>query len=128
MLIKRLFHTSALILMLTGCQHSVKKPEQPTIATAASAEEQVSQLAAIVAGGIYLKQQCQDSATPDREALFARAQALAEQRGWDMHTHARQMLVAQSERFYQGLLNDTTPLSDQCEYFKRHIGPLVENR
>ncbi|GLR08068.1 pullulanase [Mixta theicola] len=125
MLIKRLYCTAALILLLTGCQNSVKKAEQPVTVNVISPESQVSQLAAVVAGGVYLRQQCQDLQVPERETLLSQVISLAEQRGWDAYNSVYLMLPSQSEMFYQGLLNDTTPLSTQCKFFKSHIGPLV---
>ena len=126
MLIKRFCATAALILLLTGCQHAAKKAEPSASVAPISSEMQVSQLAAIVAGGIYLREQCQALKIPEREALFSQVTMLAQQRGWDTRHNAYQTLLAQSDRLYHGLLSDTTPVSEQCAFFKRHVTLLTQ--
>lgn len=126
MVIKRFGATAALILLLTGCQHAAEKAKPPAKVVPVSSETQVSQLAAIVAGGIYLRERCQAPEIPEREALFSQVITLAAQRGWDTRHNAYQTLANQSEKLYQTLVNDTTPLSEQCAFFKNHVMPLIQ--
>lgn len=126
MLIKQICSTIVLIFFLTGCQHPVKKSAPPEQVKRILPETQVSQLAAIVAGGIYLRERCEDLQIPEREALFSQVTSLAEKRGWDTRHNAYQTLLAQSDRLYQGLLSDTTPVSEQCAFFKRHVMLLTQ--
>ncbi|MDU4093102.1 MAG: type II secretion system pilot lipoprotein GspS [Pantoea sp.] len=126
MLIKQICSTVVLIFFLTGCQHAVKKTAPPEQVKRILPETQVNQLAAIVAGGIYLREQCKDLQIPEREALFSQVTSLAQQRGWDTRHRAYQTLFAQSDKLYQGLLSDTTPLSEQCAFFKRHVTLLTQ--
>lgn len=128
MLIKWRYCVPALILMLTGCQHSANQTEQPVKTSVISPAEQVNQLAAMVAGGEYLRQQCKDTQVPEREALIVQVISLAQQRGWDTHNNAYQTLSSQSEALYQGLLSDVTPSSTQCEFFKKNSKPQIEQR
>ena len=125
MSIKPLYCAAVCILLLSGCQPAIRQPEQPLTAGAIPPESQVNQLAALVAGGAYLRSQCQERLLPEREALLSQVVSLAQQRGWDTRHHAYQTLASKSETFYQGLLNDASPPSTQCEFFKTHIGPLV---
>lgn len=128
MLIKWRYCVPALILLLTGCQHSANQTEQPVKPGVISPAEQVNQLAAMVAGGEYLRQQCKDKQVPEREALIVQVISLAQQRGWDTHNKAYQTLSSQSEALYQGLLSDETPSSTQCEFFKKNSKPQTERR
>lgn len=126
MLMKWRYCVPALILLLTGCQHSPHQTEQPAKSGAILPAEQVKQLAAMVAGGEYLRQQCKDTQVPERETLIAQMIALAQQRGWDTQNNAYQMLESQSEALYQGLLSDATPSSAQCAFFEKNIKPQIE--
>lgn len=126
MLIKKFCATAALILLLTGCQHAAEKAEPSAIVAPVSSEAQVSQLAAIVAGGIYLRERCQALEIPERAALFSQVTSLAQQRGWDTRHNAYQTLANQSEKLYLTLVNDTTPLSEQCAFFKSYVMPLMQ--
>lgn len=130
MLIKRLFCLSAIILLLSGCQQTTRKAQQPVTPApdAPAPAAQVAQLAAVIAGGEYLRQQCNDEQVLAHEALLAQIIDQAQRRGWDTQHSAYLTLSGQSEGFYQGLLSDSTPVETQCDFFQHQLGALVKTR
>ncbi|WP_219951589.1 GspS family T2SS pilot lipoprotein variant OutS [Dickeya zeae] len=112
-------------LSLAACQTSAPvKNTASRSTTSLSVNEQVSQLASLVAASKYLRVQCERSDLPDDSVILKTAMKVAAQKGWD--TTRYQTLPQLSENLYQGLLKDGTPKVTQCSSFNRTMTPFLD--
>ncbi|MEH2921086.1 type II secretion system pilot lipoprotein GspS [Samsonia erythrinae] len=124
---------SALTLLcvtLVGCQQTGTSAHKGTVvgqpsAVTVSSNDQLNQLASLVAGTRYLQTQCSRSDLPDDATIVNVASAVATQRGWK--TVNDQALTQRSESLYQGLLKDSTPKATQCSAFNRTLMPFIDD-
>ncbi|MGM3160283.1 GspS family T2SS pilot lipoprotein variant OutS [Dickeya undicola] len=110
-------------LSLAACQVPVKNTASRSAASV-STNEQISQLASLVAASKYLRVQCERSDLPDDGTILRTAVKVASQKGWD--TSHYQSLPQLSENLYQGLLKDGTPKATQCSSFNRSMTPFLD--
>ncbi|WP_192458770.1 GspS family T2SS pilot lipoprotein variant OutS [Musicola keenii] len=129
----RLFSIKAVLLGvcclgLAGCQGTApeKTPSKPSASRAAvvPVNEQINQLASLVAASKYLRIQCERSDLPDDAAILKTAVKVAGQKGWDTSRYST--LPQTSETLYQGLLKDGTPKTAQCSAFNRSMAPFID--
>lgn len=99
-------------LLLTACH-----PRAPAV----SQSSQHQQLASLIAGTRYLKNQCGRSDLPSDGQIEQAAYQAAWQRGWTPTATE----AAQAEQLYQRLLNDATPRATQCAEFTQLLAPFV---
>ncbi|MGM3226773.1 GspS family T2SS pilot lipoprotein variant OutS [Dickeya zeae] len=112
-------------LSLAACQTSAPvKNTASRSTTSLSVNEQISQLASLVAASKYLRVQCERSDLPDDSVILKTAMKVAAQKGWD--TTRYQTLPQLSENLYQGLLKDGTPKATQCSSFNRTMTPFLD--
>ncbi|MFC3396283.1 type II secretion system pilot lipoprotein GspS [Brenneria rubrifaciens] len=114
-------------VVLAGCQQSdtsASKGKAADSAVAVPANDQLNQLASLVAATRYLKSQCNRSDLPDESTINNVVLAVAKQRGWDVTNY--QTLPQRSESLYQGLLKDSTPKETQCSEFNRSLTPFID--
>ena len=109
-----------LCMTLVGCQAPTRS--SAVVASPISANDQLQQIASLVAASRYLKSQCNRSDIPDEAAIQRTALSVAQQKGWD--TANLTMLTQRSESLYQGLLRDSTPKETQCSEFNRSLAPF----
>ncbi|ATO33983.1 Lipoprotein OutS [Dickeya dianthicola] len=112
-------------LSLAACQTPAPVKNTASRSTASvPANEQISQLASLVAASKYLRVQCERSDLPDDGTILRTAVKVAAQKGWD--TSRYQSLPQLSENLYQGLLKDGTPKATQCSSFNRAMTPFLD--
>ncbi|QDX29323.1 GspS family T2SS pilot lipoprotein variant OutS [Dickeya poaceiphila] len=113
-------------LSLSACQTSapVKNTTSSRSTTSVPVNEQLNQLASLVAASKYLRMQCERSDLPDDSVMLKTAVKVAAQKGWD--TTRYQSLPQLSENLYQGLLKDGTPRNSQCSSFNRSMTPFLD--
>ncbi|MFP1812833.1 type II secretion system pilot lipoprotein GspS [Lonsdalea quercina] len=107
-------------LIIAGCQSS--SPSRSGNARATQ-DEQINQLASLVAAGKYLRTQCNRSDLPDDNTLMRGALRQGEKKGWDVSGF--QMLPPLSDTLYEGLLKDGTPKDQQCSAFNLSVSPFL---
>ncbi|WJV61338.1 type II secretion system pilot lipoprotein GspS [Pectobacteriaceae bacterium CE70] len=121
----KILFISIFCLSVVGCQHSAPvKPASGRQAVNTPVNEQINQLASLIAAGNYLKLQCNRSDLPDNNTMQKTALQLAKQKGWD--TSHYQALPQLSANLYQGLLKDGTLKATQCSAFNRSLEPFIE--
>ncbi|EKN4199681.1 type II secretion system pilot lipoprotein GspS [Yersinia ruckeri] len=96
------------LLLLAGCQNSVTQVSQPT------AQQQIKQLSALIAGAHYLQKDCQRTDVPDEAILVKTALKLATERHWDINTPAYQLLGEHSQKRYQMLVKENNADQQLC--------------
>ncbi|MBK4716092.1 type II secretion system pilot lipoprotein GspS [Tenebrionibacter intestinalis] len=79
------------------------------------------QIASLIAGARYLKQQCGRGDFPGDGQIEQSAYRAARHRGWSPSADIRPY----SERLYQGLLKDATPPATQCAEFSQLLQPFI---
>lgn len=99
-------------LLLTACQQRSPQP---------APEVQRQQIASLIAGTRYLKQQCARSDLPGDGQIEQAAYRAAHQRGWTPSAD----IAPYSEQLYQGLLRDATPQASQCAEFTQLLQPFL---
>ncbi len=100
-------------LFLSACQQQRTPP--PT------AEAQRQQVASVIAGTRYLKQQCGYRDLPADGQIEQAAYRAAHERGWTPSAD----IAPYSEQLYQRLLRDTTPPASQCAEFSELLKPFI---
>ncbi|CNL78781.1 putative secretion protein [Yersinia aldovae] len=96
------------LVLLTGCQQSINKPTQPT------AQQQIKQLSALIAGAHYLQNECQRTDVPDEAVLVKTALKLADSRHWDTNVPAYKLLGEHSKERYQALVKENSAEKPLC--------------
>ncbi|MDN0112156.1 type II secretion system pilot lipoprotein GspS [Yersinia mollaretii] len=96
------------LVLLTGCQQPMNKTIQPT------AQQQIKQLSALVAGAHYLQKNCQRAEVPDDAVLLKTALNLAASRHWDTRAPAYKLLGEQSQARYQALVKENETDKSMC--------------
>ncbi|WP_145932206.1 type II secretion system pilot lipoprotein GspS [Yersinia bercovieri] len=96
------------LVLLAGCQQPVNKTIQPT------AQQQIKQLSALVAGAHYLQKNCQRMEVPDEAVLVKTALNLAVSHHWDTRVPAYKLLGEQSQQRYQALVKENDAEKSLC--------------
>ncbi|WP_145500656.1 type II secretion system pilot lipoprotein GspS [Yersinia bercovieri] len=96
------------LVLLVACQQPVNKTIRPT------AQQQIKQLSALVAGAHYLQKNCQRMEVPDEEVLVKTALNLAVSRHWDISVPAYKLLAEQSQQRYQALVKENDAEKPLC--------------
>lgn len=109
-----------LVLGITGCQ----QPRSALQKSPATANQQVEQLASVVAGTKYLKYKCNRSDLPSDDVINKAAYQVAKKRGWNTADYG--MLPQRSEAIYQGLIRDNTPEQTKCSSFNSLLAPFTD--
>ncbi|PVZ84706.1 pullulanase [Serratia sp. S1B] len=109
-----------LVLGIAGCQ----QPRSALQKGPATANEQVEQLASVVAGTKYLKYKCNRSDLPSDAVIDKVAYQVAKKRGWNTVDYS--MLPQRSEAIYQGLIRDGTPEQTKCSSFNSLLAPFTD--
>ncbi|HBE9078906.1 type II secretion system pilot lipoprotein GspS [Serratia fonticola] len=107
------------LLATVGCQQprsSLQKGPTPL-------NEQVEQLASVVAGTKYLKYKCNRSDLPSDAVIDKVAYKVAKQRGWNSSSYGA--LPQRSEEIYQSLMRDNTPEQTKCSSFNSLLAPFT---
>ncbi|MDQ9128616.1 type II secretion system pilot lipoprotein GspS [Serratia fonticola] len=107
------------LLATAGCQQprsSLQKGPTPL-------NEQVEQLASVVAGTKYLKYKCNRSDLPSDAVIDKVAYKVAKQRGWNSSSYGT--LPQRSEEIYQSLMRDNTPEQTKCSSFNSLLAPFT---
>lgn len=115
---------AACCLGLVACQTAPTKTGTTSAAASVPVNEQMNQLASLVAASKYLRVQCERSDLPDDGVFLKTAMKVAAQKGWDTRRYTS--LPQLSENLYQGLVKDGTPKTTQCSAFNRSIAPFID--
>ncbi|TQI80086.1 type II secretion system protein S [Serratia fonticola] len=106
--LRKFFWLAVLLMVVAGCQQVSHQPQPPV-------QAQLDKLATQLAGGRFLRQNCDRSDIPDDVKLQRTAMRLAEKQGWDTHQASyQQQLAAQTHTRYQALVADKALLSEKC--------------
>lgn len=116
----RLSVVTLFCLGLAGCQ----QPRSSTQSDPAAVNEQLEQLASVIAGARYLKHQCSRSDLPDDAVIDRVAYKVAKQRGWNTSSYGA--LPQLSASIYQSLLKDSTPEQTKCSSFNSLLAPFTD--
>ncbi|MGL4860741.1 MAG: type II secretion system pilot lipoprotein GspS [Enterobacteriaceae bacterium] len=108
-------------LLCTGCQQrqSMRDAGPP-------AQHQVQQLASLIAASEYLRNKCNRADIPAPDQLMNAALRLAQKKSWDTNQPEYKQLPIDSQKLYSALLNDGTPVDQQCQQFNLSIRPFIE--
>ncbi len=115
---------AACCLGVAACQTAPTKTGTTSAAASVPVNEQMNQLASLVAASKYLRVQCERSDLPDDGVFLKTAMKVAGQKGWDTRRYTS--LPQLSESLYQGLVKDGTPKTTQCSAFNRSIAPFID--
>ncbi|HHL2560687.1 TPA: type II secretion system pilot lipoprotein GspS [Yersinia enterocolitica] len=96
------------LALLAGCQQPISKVAQPT------AQQQIKQLSALVAGAHYLQKDCQRTDVPDKAVLVTTALKLATARHWDTRAPAYKLLGEHSQERYLALVKENSAEKSLC--------------
>lgn len=110
---------SFFLLGLVGCQQ--QRNEQKSAGV--TVNQQIEQVASLIAGTQYLKRHCNRSDLPEDAVIKKVAYKAAQQRGWD--TSAYGTLGAYSDTIYQRLTDDSTPEQTKCATFNKQLAPFT---
>ncbi len=106
--LRKLSWLAVSLLVLSGCQQVSHQPPPPV-------STQLDKLSTLLAGGRFLRQNCERADIPDDVKLQRTAMRVAEQHGWDTHQASyQQQLAAQTNARYQALVADNTLLTEKC--------------
>ncbi|CAI1649277.1 Pullulanase secretion protein pulS precursor [Serratia fonticola] len=109
-----------LLLVTAGCQQPRSSVQKGPI----TLNEQVEQLASVVAGTKYLKYKCNRSDLPSDAVIDKVAYKVAKQRGWNSSSYGA--LPQRSEEIYQSLMRDNTPEQTKCSSFNSLLAPFTD--
>ncbi|QHM70212.1 type II secretion system pilot lipoprotein GspS [Mixta intestinalis] len=107
--------TAVVPLMLVGCQQAT------TPVTPLTQASQAHQIASLIAGTRYLKNQCAYPGLPADGQIELAAYKAADRRGWQLTSG----VAERSEQLYQQLLHDATPQAIQCQEFRQLLQPFI---
>lgn len=105
---------------VAGCQ----QPRSANQNKPVPLNDQVEQLASVVAGTKYLKYKCNRSDLPGDAVINKVANKVAKQRGWNPSDYAA--LPQRSEALYQSLTRDSTPEQTKCSSFNSLLAPFTD--
>ncbi|WP_443006151.1 MULTISPECIES: type II secretion system pilot lipoprotein GspS [unclassified Serratia (in: enterobacteria)] len=109
-----------LLVGVAGCQ----QPRSTSQNKPVPLNDQVEQLASVVAGTKYLKYKCNRSDLPGDAVINKVANKVAKQRGWNPSDYAA--LPQRSEALYQSLTRDSTPEQTKCSSFNSLLAPFTD--
>jgi general secretion pathway protein S len=84
------------------------------------------QLAALIAGSEYLKENCQRSDIPTMEVLIETALSEAKKKKWSVNQTMVEALPIDARNIINRLNQDTTPVAQKCAYFNRSLATFIE--
>ncbi|AHG18863.1 hypothetical protein Z042_03990 [Chania multitudinisentens RB-25] len=114
------FMSVLFLVGVAGCQQSQSSNKNNPVPL----NDQVEQLASLVAGAKYLKYKCNRSDLPADAVTMKVAYKVAKQRGWNTSNYAS--LPQRSETIYQSLTRDSTPEQTKCSSFNSLLVPFTE--
>ncbi|MBB1582248.1 MULTISPECIES: type II secretion system pilot lipoprotein GspS [Serratia] len=109
---------AAALLLLAGCQQRVPKPVPPL-------QTQLNELSTMLAGGHFLRQNCQRTDIPDDVKLQRTAMRVAEHRGWNTQASGYQKLPALAQARYLAVLEDRQLLTDKCAALENRTANFI---
>lgn len=109
-----------LLLVTAGCQQPRSSQQKDPVAL----NEQVEQLASVIASTKYLKYKCNRSDLPSDAIIDKVAYKVAKQRGWNNAGYGA--LPQRSEEIYQSLMRDNTPEQTKCSSFNSLLAPFTD--
>lgn len=107
--------------LLTGC--STTSDNNPT--TKLDVEHQ-QQLAALIAGSQYLKENCQRNDIPAISALTKTAILEAKNKKWPVNETLSDALPLNAREIINKLNQDPTPVAQKCAYFNSSLAAFIE--
>jgi general secretion pathway protein S len=84
------------------------------------------QLAALIAGSEYLKENCQRSDIPAISVLTQTAISEAKKKHWPVSTAMTDTLPADARKIINRLNQDTAPIAQKCSYFNQSLAAFIE--
>ncbi|WP_240780297.1 type II secretion system pilot lipoprotein GspS [Serratia proteamaculans] len=109
-------------ILLTGCTTSPKSNTDPTL----DGQHQ-QQLAALIAGSEYLKENCQRSDIPAISVLTKTAISEAKNRKWTINDALSDSLPTDARNIINRLNQDPAPVAQKCAYFNQSLATFIED-
>ncbi|MBO1502431.1 MULTISPECIES: type II secretion system pilot lipoprotein GspS [Serratia] len=108
-------------ILLTGCATSTQSNTDPTL----NGQHQ-QQLAALIAGSEYLKENCQRSDIPAMSVLTKTAISEAKKKQWPVDETLSDTLPTEARNIINRLNQDPTPVAQKCAYFNQSLATFIE--
>ncbi|WP_261421174.1 type II secretion system pilot lipoprotein GspS [Serratia quinivorans] len=108
-------------LLLAGCSTSAGNNANPMLEN-----QHQQQLAALIAGSEYLKENCQRSDIPAISVLTQTAISEAKKKHWPVSTTMTDTLPADARKIINRLNQDTAPIAQKCSYFNQSLAAFIE--
>lgn len=120
---KRLILSSLILcnILVTGCSTSTGNNENPMLDT-----QHQQQLAALIAGSQYLKENCQRSDIPAISVLTKTAIAEAKKKKWSVNQRMTDALPDDARTIINRLNQDPAPVAQKCAYFNQSLATFIE--
>lgn len=84
------------------------------------------QLAALIAGSQYLKENCQRSDIPSISTLTKTAISEAKNKNWSVDAAMVDALPIDARKIINRLNQDATPVAQKCVYFNQSLAAFIE--
>lgn len=108
-------------ILLTGCTTSTQSNADPTLDG-----QRQQQLAALIAGSEYLKENCQRSDIPAMSVLTKTAISEAKKKQWPVDETLSDTLPTEARNIINRLNQDPTPVAQKCAYFNQSLVTFIE--
>lgn len=108
-------------ILLTGCATSTQSNTDPTL----NGQHQ-QQLAALIAGSEYLKENCQRSDIPAMSVLTKTAISEAKKKQWPVDEILSDTLPTEARNIINRLNQDPAPVAQKCAYFNQSLATFIE--
>ncbi|WP_283603902.1 type II secretion system pilot lipoprotein GspS [Serratia proteamaculans] len=108
-------------ILLTGCATSTQSNTDPTL----NGQHQ-QQLAALIAGSEYLKENCQRSDIPAMSVLTKTAISEAKKKQWPVDESLSDTLPTEARNIINRLNQDPAPVAQKCAYFNQSLATFIE--
>jgi len=108
-------------ILLTGCATSTQSNTDPTL----NGQHQ-QQLAALIAGSEYLKENCQRSDIPAMSVLTKTAISEAKKKAWPVDETLSDTLPTEARNIINRLNQDPAPVAQKCAYFNQSLATFIE--
>jgi general secretion pathway protein S len=108
-------------ILLTGCATSTQSNTDPTL----NGQHQ-QQLAALIAGSEYLKENCQRSDIPAMSVLTKTAISEAKKKQWPVDETLSDTLPTEARNIINRLNQDPAPVAQKCAYFNQSLATFIE--
>lgn len=108
-------------ILLTGCSTSTGSNTDPLLDT-----QRQQQLAALIAGSEYLKENCQRSDIPAMSVLTKTAISEAKKKQWPVDEILSDTLPTEARNIINRLNQDPAPVAQKCAYFNQSLATFIE--